>query len=114
MAQGKWRSVPRILDSMDCFNCNHYIGEMGQQDASISILVLGDEYIYSYFRCPACEMYAAEQYHDRFMGDSEIALMKPIPKEEGEEIVALIKRCPRPSDKFCECESHKALYSGRL
>jgi len=99
---------------MDCANCGTYIGEIKDKDASISILVMGDEYIYSYFRCPSCGMYAAERYLDRFMGDSEIALMKPIPEDEGERIIELIQGCAHPNDKFCQCESHKALYHGRL
>jgi len=37
-------------------------------------------------------MCPGEQHRDRFMRDSEIALMKPTPNEQDEEIVALIQR----------------------
>ena len=98
---------------MDCSNCKTNIGEMRDQEASISIFVMGDEYIYSYFVCKACGMYTAEQYHDRFLGDAQIAVMAPIPKEEGERIVELIEACSQPNNKNCTCDSHKALYHGR-
>ena len=99
---------------MNCASCDHYIGEIKDQIASIAMLVMGDEYIYSYFRCSACEMYSAERYHDRFMGGTNISVMPPIGKEDGEKIIALIQDCPDPKSKFCECDSHEALYTGRI
>lgn len=98
---------------MDCSQCKIFIGEMRDKEASISIAVMGDEYIYSYFVCKACEMYTAEQYHDHFLGEARVALMAPIPKEEGERIMTLIKACSEPNNKNCTCDSHKALYHGR-
>ena len=99
---------------MNCANCDEYIGEIKDQIASIAMLVMGDEYIYSYFRCSACEMYTAERYYDRFMGGTDISLMLPFEKEQGEKIIALIRDCPEPNSKFCECDSHQALYTGRI
>jgi hypothetical protein len=97
---------------MDCANCKTFVGELRDKKGSISILVMGDEYIYCYFDCQACGMYTAEQYHDRFIGDASIAVMAPIPMEVGEKILALIADCPKPNNKFCDCDSHKALYTG--
>ena len=80
----------------------------------ISILVMGDEYIYSYFLCEACNEYTAESYRDRFMGGSFIGHEPHISRDEGDQIIKAIKACPKPSDKFCQCPSHEALYSGRM
>lgn len=80
---------------------------------AISIFVLGDEYIYSYWWCARCGCYTVEAYHDRFMGESEIGFLPPISKEEGDRAVAIIRACPTPHDKFCECASHRAMYRGR-
>ena len=80
----------------------------------ISILVMGDEYIYSYFFCERCDEYTAESYRDRFMGGSYIGHVPYISKEEGERILKAIKACPKPSDKHCRCPSHEALYTGRI
>ena len=99
---------------MNCLNCEKYLGEIGDKIASISILVMGDEYIYSYFSCDGCGMYTAERYHDRFIGDSSIGVVGPIPKDEGEHIIALIAACESPNNKHCSCDSHKALYTGRI
>ena len=99
---------------MNCCNCGENLGEIQDKDASIAILVMGDEYIYSYFRCGSCGMFACERYLDRFMGGSEAVWMPPIPGAEGEKILELIRACPRPSDKFCECDSHQKLYHGRI
>jgi hypothetical protein len=75
--------------------------------------VTGDEYIYSYFHCVSCDVYTVEGYHDRFLGDSEAFLLPELSREEGDAAVALIERCPDPSRKLCDCESHRALYTGR-
>lgn len=96
---------------MRCTTC---AAELPKADAAISVFVIGDEYTYSYFRCPACGNYTVEGFHDRFMGESHVFLLPPIPASEGERAVALIRTCPEPGDKWCECEAHKALYTGRL
>ena len=94
----------------ECLKCKGPLA--AKADAAIAILVLGDEYIYSYFFCKSCRSYTVESYHDRFMGEDEISFLPPIEKEEGDKAVALIRACPDPMDKHCECASHKALYYG--
>jgi hypothetical protein len=81
--------------------------------AAISILVMGDEYIYSYYYCDECEHYTVEAYHDRFMGEDEISFLPPIGRTEGDYAVELIEACATPMNKNCDCASHKALYHGR-
>lgn len=99
---------------MKCANCHRDIGETLDRIASIAILAMGDEYVYSYFRCSACEMYTIEQYHDHFTGDDDVSVAGPISREAGEQIVELIRQCPDPQSKNCDCSSHRALYSGRV
>ncbi len=93
-----------------CGNCGITLTE---SVGGISILVMGDEYIYSYFLCTICDEYTAESYHDRFFGDPSIGHVTGISREEGDRIATAITTCPKPSNKFCECPSHKALYTGR-
>ena len=97
---------------MDCLNCQRVFEETEKRAAGISIFVMGDEYIYSYWRCPQCDKWTIESYHDRFLGEASIGLLGPFPTEVGARCVQLIQACPRPFDKHCECPSHDALYTG--
>jgi hypothetical protein len=97
---------------MKCINCQRVFPEQQKARAAIAIFVIGDEYLYSYWYCEACTHYTIEAYHDRFMGDDEISFLPPMPKEVGDKAVELIRACPEPMDKNCECPSHKALYYG--
>lgn len=98
---------------MNCISCARSLGA-AKARAAISILVAGDEYIYSYYSCEACGSYTVEAFHDRFMGESDTHFLPPIAREEGDRAVALIDACPSPGDKFCDCPSHLALYTGRV
>jgi hypothetical protein len=73
---------------------------------------MGDEYVYSYWLCAPCQQYTVRAYHDRFIGEGSVGVMGPFPKELGHRAVALIRACPQPLDKWCECASHKAMYYG--
>ena len=86
---------------------------LNQCQGSIAILVMGDEYIYSYYRCDPCDEYTAESYRDRFMGGSFIGHDGGISRDEGDLTIKAIKACPDPRDKFCDCRGHRALHSGR-
>ena len=98
---------------MKCPRCEHELG--GGRKAGISVLVEGDEVIYSYFRCPKCSGFSAEGFEDRFMSDDHtIWSLGEIPEAEGQRILELVEACPQPDDKFCTCAAHKALYTGRL
>jgi len=97
---------------VNCLGCQIEMRTEDSRASWISIAVMGDEYIYSYWNCPACRQWTVESYHDRFMGDDEIQLMGPFPPEVGERCVALIEVCPDPGEKNCDCKSHQALYYG--
>lgn len=96
---------------MNCVRCAR---ALEKPRAGIAIFVAGDEYVYSYFWCEDCGVYSAQGYHDRFMGDSEVFALPSIPREEGDRAVALIRACPEPGNKLCDCASHRALYTGRV
>jgi len=97
---------------MNCVACDQ---PLPKAVAGIAILVAGDEYIYRYFLCERCDVYTVDGYHDRFMGDQdEVFVLPPIARAEGDRAVALIRACPDPMDKLCDCASHAALYSGRV
>lgn len=97
---------------VDCVGCNRTFPAEQKARASISIFVLGDEYIYSYWFCEACQRYTIEWYHDRFLGEDDVGFLPAMPKEVGDRCVELVRACPTPWDKNCECESHRALYHG--
>lgn len=96
---------------MNCAECGHPVPSAL---AAIAVFVAGDEYIYSYFFCERCDVYTVEGYHDRFMGDDEAFMLPPISKDEGDRAVELIRACPDPLNKLCDCPSHAALYTGRV
>lgn len=96
---------------MECLKCGKILGPEDTPRAGISIFVMGDEYIYTYVRCSSCGEYTVEAYHDRFMGEDDVTTFT-VSRETGEKAIELIKACPAPYDKWCECDSHKALYYG--
>ncbi|MFH1810055.1 MAG: hypothetical protein ABIJ09_15015 [Pseudomonadota bacterium] len=81
--------------------------------AGIAISVMGDEVIYTYLFCAQCQHYTVEAYHDHFLGDDEVSLLPALDKAEGDAALALIRACPDPMNKNCDCASHRALYHGR-
>lgn len=97
---------------MKCVKCGEEFQHGERARAAISIFVLGDEYMYSYWHCRGCDMYTVESFHDRFMGDDEITFLPPIARDVGDRCVELVRACPSPHDKHCDCPSHRALYYG--
>jgi len=95
---------------MQCASCKTAIA--GKAEAAIAISVMGDEYIYSYWYCRTCDVYTVESYHDRFLGEDEISVLGPYSRDVGDRCVELVRGCPRPYDKNCDCPSHRALYYG--
>jgi len=92
-----------------CARCGSSLGGIAARPAKICLLALGDEYTESYFYCPACGEYTVRVDHDRFMGDEETHFRGPLSREEGDRLLAMIAACPDPTDKFCACETHRAL-----
>lgn len=96
---------------MNCLTCGKPFDDTDEPRAGISIMVMGDEYIYSYVYCSRCGGYTVESYHDRFLGDADISFFS-VDRETGDRAIELIRACPEPHNKYCECQSHKALYYG--
>ena len=88
--------------NIDCITCKRPLSRA----AFISVLVMGDEYIHSFFLCEACNQYTVELYHDHFMGDDSVSTHRKS-REEGDRLVKLIETCSTPEEKFCKCPAHK-------
>ena len=101
------------MTNMTCSKCGRNLGDLEARTSFISVEVMGDEYIYSYFFCNRCDAYTVETYHDCFMGNDETYAEGPIPKAAGDKTVALIRTCPEPSNKRCACEAHRSLSNCR-
>ena len=97
---------------MNCVKCGKEFTDEDGPRAGISIIVTGDEYVYTYVLCSRCSHYTVRAYHDRFMGEDSVEFLPPLEKSVGDRAVGLISRCPNPYDKNCECPSHRALYYG--
>jgi predicted RNA-binding Zn-ribbon protein involved in translation (DUF1610 family) len=92
---------------IQCAKCN---APLPERSASICGNVFGDEYIESYFYCPNCGKYTREIYHDRFSGEDSITVQGPIDAPEAEAKIAVIRRCPAPSDEGCDCAAHREYF----
>ena len=92
-----------------CATCGRELDRRGQDPpaAMIAVEVMGDEYVFSFFFCPTCEVYTQETYHDRFLGEESVRVSGPIPKARGDALVELIRKCPDPTDKHCTCPAHQ-------
>ena len=94
---------------MRCAKCLLEFPEKAVRLAGIAVMGLGDEYVYSYFWCGACQHYTVESYRDRFEGGDSVTILPPVSREVGDRAVALIRACPNPMNKHCDCPSHRAL-----
>jgi len=96
-----------------CLQCGLDLTADHQQNliASISGEMMGDEYTETYFLCPVCGVYTMELYHDRFLDEENISFHGPFSRVEGDEKVALIRKCPDPWNKKCTCAAHKTYFS---
>ena len=90
---------------VDCAGCQRTLTERA---AGIATCPRGDEVIETWFLCPACERWTVDVYLDRFMGEGHVHTRGPLPRAQGDEAVARIRRCPAPGDKWCDCEVHRA------
>ena len=95
-------------------NCSRCDGEIDTPVISISGSIMGDEYIDSYYYCTKCRVYTLEKLHDRFFGEQSIRTSGPLTKAEGEARVTLIKTCPSPWDKNCQCPAHREYFGPSL
>ena len=82
--------------------------------ASISGSIMGDEHTDTYYLCPACQVYTVVNYWDNFTGTESSELSGPVARDQGDQLVALIRQCAEPWDKKCRCEAHKAYFNDTL
>jgi hypothetical protein len=82
--------------------------------ASISGGIMGDEYTESYFLCERCGVYTVEVCYEPFLGDEEITLRGPVPREDGDAAVMLIRQCSEPWNTKCRCAAHVRYFDNAL
>jgi hypothetical protein len=82
--------------------------------ASISGSMMGDEWTESWLLCPRCNVYSVEVCCEPFLGDETISVRGPVPKEEGDAQIALIRKCSEPWNKKCRCPAHLKYFDGQL
>jgi len=98
---------------MQCRQCRrHFNAE--DRIASISGSIMGDEHTDSYFICPVCNVYTIFSWWDNFTGLETVSSSGPLSKQEGDAQVDLIRKCERPWDKKCRCDTHRTYFGGSL
>jgi hypothetical protein len=96
-----------------CLQCKReFLNE--ERVASMSGSICGDECTDAYFFCPVCRLYTLVSWHDNFTGIETKQVTGPIPKQRGDESVALIRQCQSPWDKKCRCAAHRAYFRNML
>jgi hypothetical protein len=89
-----------------CAGCGADLGGHEHSD-QISIEVMGDEHTYAYWFCESCDGYTRKTFIDRFLGPEHTLGPTLVDRDEGERLVAMIRRCPNPGSKRCGCETHR-------
>ncbi len=99
---GKW--------TMKCTKCGADLGGFDNEEASICLRPREDEETRSYFLCEACGVYSAWICIEDFWTDEDTMFPAgPISREEGDEIVEKIRKCPNSDNASCKCPSHKEM-----
>lgn len=100
-------------DRMQCTQCARpFLAE--DRVASMSGSILGDEHTDSYFLCPSCGFYTVASWWDNFTGTETMTLSGPVPGEEGNARIELIRQCSQPWEKRCRCEAHRTYFNDTL
>jgi hypothetical protein len=68
---------------------------------------MGDECDEYYYLCTDCNVYTGYVRHERFEGGVSEHRRGPIPRADGDRIVALILKCPDSGNKRCDCAAHR-------
>jgi hypothetical protein len=85
-----------------------------EQVACISGKIMGDECTDCYYWCGACGVYTIRLIRDVFVGPETERSSEPIPKEEGDRRLGLIRSCPEPHNERCKCDGHREYFGGWL
>ena len=99
--------------SYACLQCRREFRDVDFA-ASISGSIFGDEYADTFFLCPDCRLYTRVSWYDNFTGIETSSISGPIPLEEGDASIALIRQCDTPWDKTCRCAAHRAYFNNTL
>ena len=94
---------------VQCAKCNGELGDHKKSVAQITLEVIGNEHSHGYWFCKSCDVYSRMRWIDIFLGPEETFGPTLIEKKQGDKIVALIKKCPDPTEKRCSCEAHTKL-----
>ncbi len=102
--------------SDDLYQCAQCQRPLAKEDlvASMSGSILGDECSECYYLCPVCQVYTKVTWWETFCGPETGSRSDPIPKEEGDRRVGLIRQCSEPWDKKCRCAAHRAYFGDSL
>lgn len=96
-----------MADDIPCRGCSRVLSRDETRVAGFSVFAQGDERIDSWFYCRDCHSWTVEEYLDVFVGESRISIRGPFAFEVGSRFVDIIRRCPTPMDKWCECPAHR-------
>jgi len=103
-----------VIDSGPaCAKCNKHFA-LEDRVALISGRLMGDECTDSFYWCADCQVYTIRLYRDSFTGIESARDSAPIPKDEGDRRLRLIRGCAEPTDDRCRCEHHRAYFGGWL
>jgi|WetSurMetagenome_2_1015567.scaffolds.fasta_scaffold73407_3 hypothetical protein len=86
---------------------NHRVG-------LINARIMGDSYTEAYFLCPDCGVYTLVIFRDSFTGGESMSLYGPLSRADGDAKLAVISRCPDPTDDRCECPAHHEYFGSWL
>ena len=97
--------------STKCVRCGADLGGFEKEAASICLRVRGDEETRTYFLCEACDVYSVWVCIEDFFDATPDTLFAsgPVPREKGDEIVEMIRKCPAPGNLSCRCPTHEEL-----
>ncbi len=91
----------RLFEKEECVGC-------------ISGRIMGDECTDSYYWCGGCAVYTVRLCREVFAGPETAHDSEPIPREEGDRRLELIRSCPEPHHERCRCEGHRAYFGDWL
>ena len=96
-----------------CSRCGRPF-EDAEYVACISGKIMGDECTDCYYWCEACAVYTIRLVREVFAGPEIAHDSDPIPKDEGDRRLELIRSCPEPYNERCRCEGHRAYFGSWL
>jgi hypothetical protein len=109
--EGRFALMPG--SDVQCSLCGREF-EKDEPVACISGRIMGDECTDSYYWCEACNVYIIRLCRDVFVGPEAARNSEPIPREEGERRLKLIRTCKEPHDARCRCDGHREYFGGWL